>query len=54
MFLVVLGCGIAAISIIYHANKVDFTVMAMKIVVGLGCVGVGGIILRKNKALAAL
>lgn len=54
MILVVLGCGIAALSIIYHANKVDFTVMAMKMVIGLACVGVGGIILRKNKAWAAL
>ena len=54
MILVVFGCGIAALSIIYHANKVDFTVMGMKVVIGLACVGVGGIILRKNKAWAAL
>jgi O-antigen/teichoic acid export membrane protein len=52
--LVVCGCGIAAVSIIYQANKVDFTVMCMKMVIGLACVGVGGIILRKNKAWVAL
>ena len=54
MILVVFGCGIAAVSIIYQANEVDLNMMAKKGVIGLTCVGVGGILLRKNKAWAAL